>query len=190
MVAGAIMKFISAGMKTDYAIGSFLGGFWQGGVAKKAAKLQGQMAMQNAYGEYVTAQYNAGKIAEQAGGQEYSLYQQQKSHRATMETNLAANGVMLEGSAVDLMSEQAKYDAQNRDSLIQQSKNEQANYVFQGQQALQSGKNEAAYYKGMGKAEYWSSVLNGFSTAWSSIASAISDVGSGLMGMGGGGAGG
>lgn len=152
---------VGMGITLGSGLGNFIGSFAQGKAAQKSYQLQGQMAWLNAVSESQTLQYNAQKVAENAGDQEFAMYKQQKSHRASMEANLAGNGVALEGSAVDIMAEQAEVDAKNRDSLIQQSKDQQASYLLQSQQAIQEGKNAVNYYNAMGKAAKSNSILGG-----------------------------
>lgn len=152
---------VGMGITFGSGLGNFIGSFGQGKVAQQSYQLQGQMAWLNAVSESQTLQYNAQKVAENAGDQEFAMYKQQRSHRASMEANLAGNGVALEGSAVDIMAEQAEVDAKSRDSLIQQSKDQQSSYLLQSQQAIQEGKNAVNYYNAMGKAAKSNSILGG-----------------------------
>lgn len=155
---------VGMGMSLGSGIGSFIGSFSQGKAAQKSYQLQGQMAWLNAVSESQTLQYNAQVVAQQAGSQEFAMYKQQKSHMSEMEANLAGNGVALEGSAVDLMAEQAKTDAKNRDAIVQQSKDQQSSYLLQSQQAIQEGKNAVNYYNAMGKAAKASAIAGGVSS--------------------------
>lgn len=156
--------YVGAGITLGAGIGNFLGSFAQGKAQAATYKLQGQMAWLNAQSEAQALRENALNVSHAAGQQEYVMYQQQKSHRATMETNLAANGVALEGSAVDIMAEQAKVDAKNRDAVIDQSKNEQSSLNFQAQQKLQEGKNAMVYANAMAKAAKKTSWVSGMSS--------------------------
>ena len=171
--SGTNWSAVGAGITLGAGIGNFLGSFAQGKAQAATYKLQGQMAWLNAQSEAQALQQNALNVSHAAGQQEYAMYQQQKSHRATMETNLAANGVALEGSAVDIMAEQAKVDAKNRDAIIDQSKSEQSSLNLQAQQKIQEGKNAVAYANAMAKAANktaWVSGLSGLIGAAGSAA--------------------
>lgn len=162
---------IGMGMTIGAGIGNAIGGFFLGDAAQKTYQLQGQVALLNASAQAETLRANAQSVSETAGKQEYAMYKQQKTHLAKMEASTAANGVMLEGTAVDVMAAQAETDAQNRASLIQGSKNTQEQLIFSAQQTLQQGYNQQAYYNAMGKAAKANAIMGGINSLFSSAQS-------------------
>lgn len=164
---------VGMGWQFGAGVGSAIGGYFQAGAEKAVAKLQGQMAWLNASAQAMTMRHNASQVAEAAGGQEYALYKEQERRMASMEAATAANGVMLEGTAVDMQAEQAAVDAANRNSLIEQSKNQQAQLLLGASQTLQQGRNQVAYYNAMGKAAAASAIAGGWASFVNSTGSAM-----------------
>lgn len=163
----------SMGLTLGVGIGNAIGGFFTGKAQQATFELQGQMEWQNAATQAATMQFNAQQIQASAGKQEYALYKQQKSHLETMKAQTAANGVAMEGSALEVIASQAGVDAKNRDALIEDSSNQQFAQLLGAQQALQQGRNAVAYYNAMGKAARKSARISGYAALGSSVASFI-----------------
>lgn len=169
MSAGEYLPAAGMGWTIGAGVGNAIGGYFQADAEKAVAKLKGQTAWLNASAQAMTMRYNAAQIAEAAGGQEYALYKEQERRMASMEAATAANGVALEGTAVDMQAEQAAIDASNRDALIEQSKNQQAQLLLGAQQTVQEGRNQVAYYNAMGKAAAKSAIVGGFGEMLGSV---------------------
>lgn len=166
-MAGAGSDYIGLGIGTQIgtSVGGMIGGFFQARAAKATAKLQAQMALGAAYSKADALRANAQQVSQLAGEQEYALYKQQQSNLDAMTVRASNNGLAMEGSNVELLSGQAKVDAQNRDALIRDSRNQQFQLLFSAQQTIAEGKNQAAYYKAMGSAQaasaIWGGIANG-----------------------------
>jgi len=161
MGSGGYASAISIGMQWGAAHGSLIGSFFKAKAAKKIAAAQARVARLQASAQASNLQWQAQQIATAAGKNEYALYQQQKARAAKMEAANANRGAMQEGSVVERQVMQAGADAKNRDQLIDNAKNQQYQYIFGAQQALQQGENQAAYYKAMGKANAATAIAGG-----------------------------
>jgi len=150
-------------MQLGAATGGLIGSFFTARAARKTAAAQARVARLQASAKASNLQWQAQQIASAAGKNEYALYQQQKARAAQMEAANANRGAMQEGSVVERQVKQAGADAKNRDRLIDNAKNQQYQYIFGAQQALNQGENQAAYYKAMGKANAASAIAGGVS---------------------------
>jgi len=154
---------VGAAMQLGAATGGLIGSFFTARAARKTAAAQARVARLQASAKASNLQWQAQQIASAAGKNEYALYQQQKARAAQMEAANANRGAMQEGSVVERQVKQAGADAKNRDRLIDNAKNQQYQYIFGAQQALNQGENQAAYYKAMGKANAASAIAGGVS---------------------------
>lgn len=171
--------FIGAGigMQVGSAVTSVVNGFLSAKTAKLQGKLQAQLAMGNAYNKADALRFNADSIARLAGEQEYALYTEQQRQLDSMEVRAANSGLAMEGSVTELLSSQAGVNAQNRDSLIRDSKNQQYQMILGSQQAITEGKNQAAYYKAMSKANAASGIWGGIASGLAGLSSASTNFG-------------
>lgn len=177
--AGPGEKFIGAGlgMQAAGAVTSVVNGFFSAKTAKMQGELQAQLAMGNAYNKADALRFNADNIARLAGEQEYALYTEQQRQLDSMEVRAANSGLAMEGSVTELLASQAGVNAQNRDSMIRDSKNQQYQMILGSQQAITEGKNQAAYYKAMAKAQAKSGIWNGIASGLAGLSSASMNLG-------------
>ena len=71
--------------------------------------------------------------------------------RAAQRASYAKSGVLLEGTPLTMLAEQAGVDEQNIQQGNLESRQRQANLKAGGQAALQSGKNRSSAYKAAGR---------------------------------------
>lgn len=150
-----------------------MGGVFSGLTSYYTAKAQAAYQQAAAKQQYLNAsfqaeieEYNAAKTAEAGGLAEYEQYRQQNSHRETMKAQIVGNGVALEGSAITLLTEQAKADAQNNYYLREQYANQYQQHMInamsimsEAKANLASGYASASMTKAAGRANLASSIL-------------------------------
>jgi len=134
-----------------------IGGAFSAYNSYKSAKIQAAYQEAEARQQYLNAayqskleEYNAQQTAHAGGIVEYEQYRQQNQRRATMQTQFAANGVALEGTAVDLLAEQARADAENNYYLREQYANQYQQHMINAMSILSEGKSN--YASGMASA--------------------------------------
>lgn len=141
---------IQAGNNLGMGVGSIFNAFWSRKAERAFGKLQGKMAMAEAQNKAEALKMNAAEVSRIAASQEYALYKQQQANMEAMTARASNNGFAMEGSNVELLAQQAGVDAQNRDSMIADSKAKQQEYLFGAQQAIVEGKNKQLYYEALG----------------------------------------
>lgn len=124
-----------------------IGGITSGLASYYSAKAQAAYQQAAAKQQYLNAQYqskleeyNAQQTAHAGGIAEYQQYKAQNSHRETMKTEIVANGVMMEGSAITLLTEQAKADAENNYYLREQYANQYQQHMINSMSILSEAK--------------------------------------------------
>lgn len=164
--------FIGAGfgLQIAGATTSIVNGFLSAKTARMQGKLQAQMAMQNAHNKADALRLNADSIARIAGEQEHALYVEQQRKLDTMQVRAANSGLALDGSNKELIASQEGVNAENRDSLIRDSKAQQYQMILGSQQAITEGQNQAMYYKALGKANAHAGIWNGISSGLAGLA--------------------
>lgn len=133
-----------------------------------AAALTAAASLFGAYSQYQSsrnaakqaeydAEYEAEVSAEQAKQEKMNRAAQEKSERsqsarrrAAQRASYAKSGVLLEGTPLTMLAEQAGVDEQNIQQGNLESRQRQANLKAGGRAALQSGKNKSSAYKAQG----------------------------------------
>lgn len=171
------------------------GGIADALVQRENAKAQAALTRAQAKQTLLNAAYqadvdkqNAFKVMESAGIAEFNARKQQESHLKNMEARIAANGVEMSGSALDVLVEQARTFGTNNEYQIQQYRNAQTQYLvnaentmIEGQSQYQGLMDRAKYIKKAGNMQFVTNLLK-----------TSNDVAETWMGggMGGGGSGG
>ena len=104
------------------------------------------------------AEYQAELSENQAEQEKLNRAEQEKGERsqlarrrAAQRASYAKSGVLLEGTPLTMLSEQAGVDEQNIQQGNLESRQRQSNLKAGGQAALQSGKNRSSAYKTQGR---------------------------------------
>ena len=163
---------IKAGNNLGMGVGSIFNAFWSRKSERALGKLQGKMAMAEAQNKAEALRMNAAEVSRIAASQEYALYKQQQANMEAMTARASNNGFAMEGSNVELLAQQAGVDAQNRDSMIADSKAKQQEYLFGAQQAIVEGRNKQHYYEALGYQRGASSFFQGITSGVSALAGA------------------